>query len=56
MDLDDRAEQAAESGGSSPEAAREGEGTLPASVPASTTTTEGEPKTGSLPARPATSP
>ena len=56
MDLDDRAEEAAEGGGPQPEAARESTDTLPASVPASTATTESESKTGSLPARPATSP
>jgi LysM repeat protein len=56
MDLDDRAEEEAENGGT-PEAPRENsEGaTLPASVPAAATT-EGEPRAGSLPARPTAPP
>jgi LysM repeat protein len=51
MDLDDRAEEAAENGAPSPEGS---EGTpLPAAAAAPETTTEGENRTGSLPVRPA---
>jgi hypothetical protein len=56
MDHDDRAEEEAESAssGEPPEAPSDGP-TLPATAAASGTTTEGENRTGSLPARPTTS-
>jgi LysM repeat protein len=57
MDLDDRAEEAAESGGSEGETRDPAEGaTIPASTTTSEATAEGENRAGSLPARPATSP
>lgn len=56
MDLDDRAEEEAETAAAGQEPESRAEGTLPASAPASGTTAGSENRTGSLPARPATSP
>jgi LysM repeat protein len=57
MDLDDRAEEAAESGGAESGTSEAlGGATIPASTTTSDTTAEGESRTGSLPGRPATSP
>ncbi len=56
MDLDDRAEEEAEGSGSEQGPEARSEGALPATTPASGATSESENRTGSLPARPATSP